>query len=268
RAAFVAVNCGALPENLLESELFGHVKGAFTGADRPKQGLFEVAHGGTVFLDEVAELPLALQPKLLRALELSEIRPVGAVEDRKVDIRVIAATNRELEEAVAQGRFRDDLYWRLNVLQIHVPPLRERRADIPALAEHFLQRAIESSGVDRSGPTSIAPEAMAMIQSYPWPGNVRELRNVLQRAATLGAGPAVRPEDLSVRIRDSGQVASLVDAAARRQLNLREVERLYILEVLRQTGGNRSRAAEVLGLDRKTLYRRLEEYRSEQPPLD
>jgi DNA-binding NtrC family response regulator len=275
REAFVTVNCGALPEHLLESELFGHEKGAFTGADRAKDGLFHVADRGTLFLDEIAELPLQLQPKLLRALEQAEVRRVGATQARMVDVRVIAATNRNLEVEVEQGRFRDDLYWRLNVLHLAVPPLRERRDDIPRLATHFLGRALAEGKIARTGepatalPRSLAPEVMALLSAYSWPGNVRELRNAIQRAATLATGPVILPDDLPPRIRDAGRAGSLVAAAARRQLTLDEVERMYILQVLEQAGGNKSRTAELLGLDRKTLYRKLEEYRADGslPPV-
>lgn len=265
RGAFVAVNCGALPEQLLESELFGHAKGAFSGADRAKPGLFEAADGGVLLLDEIADLPLTLQPKLLRALENGEIRRVGATESRNLDVRVIAATNRDLEAEVQAGRFRDDLFYRLNVLHIATPPLRERAADIPLLAEHFLHRDT-TEGEDQNAaslqrPRRISPEAMALLTTYPWPGNVRELRNAIQRAAVVATGEEVRPEDLPARIREASRAAPLVGDSADRALPLREVERLYILEVLRQAGGNKSRAAELLGLDRKTLYRKLEEYR-------
>jgi DNA-binding NtrC family response regulator len=246
---FVAINCAALPENLLESELFGHEKGAFTGADRDKPGLLEAAHRGTLFLDEVTELPAALQPKLLRALEEGEVRRVGSTQPRKFDVRFVAATNRDLEQEVAASRFREDLFWRLNVLHVHVPPLRERVADIPLLTEHFV------------GNRPVAPEAMAVLAAYPWPGNVRELRNALERAATLAQTHEIRLPDLPPRIRDSSATGDRVVEATRRQLALRELERDYILEVLRSTAGNKSRAAEILGLDRKTLYRKLEEYR-------
>jgi DNA-binding NtrC family response regulator len=248
RATFVAANCAAIPDSLLESELFGHEKGAFTGADREKPGLFESAHGGTLFLDEVAELPAALQPKLLRALEGGEIRRVGATRARTVDVRLVAATNRDLEREVADGRFRQDLFWRLNVLHIHLPPLRERPADVPLLARHFL------------GGRAIAPDAMALLAAYPWPGNVRELRNAIERATTLAHGPEIRAEDLPPRIREAGRTAALVADASRRQSTLRDLEREYIHEILRQVGGNKSRAAEILGLDRKTLYRKLDDY--------
>jgi DNA-binding NtrC family response regulator len=247
--SFVPINCAALPENLLESELFGHEKGAFTGADRDKPGLLETAHRGTLFLDEVTELPASLQPKLLRALEEGEVRRLGSNQSRRFDIRFVAATNRDLEHEVAAGRFREDLFWRLNVLHVHVPPLRERVADIPLLTEHFL------------GGRPISPQAVAILAAYPWPGNVRELRNALERAAALAQASEIRPHDLPPRIRDSAAGASRVAEATRRQLALRELERDYILEVLRQTAGNKSRAAEILGLDRKTLYRKLEEYR-------
>jgi DNA-binding NtrC family response regulator len=255
--AFVAVNCAAIPENLLESELFGHEKGAFTGADREHVGLFESADGGTLFLDEIGELPQGLQPKLLRALESGEFRRVGATRTRSARVRIVAATNRDLEEEVRQGRFREDLYWRLNVLHLPIPPLRERPADIPLLAEHLLRAAVVGRP---SAPSRISPQAMALLTAYPWPGNARELRNVMERAAALAVADEIRLEDLPDRILESGQTAVIVSEAAKRQVSLRDVERSYIQEVLRQTGGNKSRAAEILGLDRKTLYRKLEEY--------
>ncbi|MEO8636653.1 MAG: sigma-54 dependent transcriptional regulator [Gemmatimonadales bacterium] len=261
RGAFVTVNCGALPEQLLESELFGHEKGAFTGADRTKDGLFHVADRGTLFLDEIAELPLALQPKLLRVLEQSEVRRVGGTVARKVDARVIAATHRDLEAEVRAGRFRDDLFWRLNVLTIDVPSLRERPEDIPDLAKSFLPAAVPERAASQA-PSHFSPEALAILTSYAWPGNVRELRNAVFRAATLADGPEILPEHLPARIRAGGESAGLVTRAAEQQLTLEELERLYVLQTLRQTAGNKSRAAELLGLDRKTLYRKLEEYRS------
>jgi len=264
RGAFIPVNCGALPENLLESELFGHEKGAFTGADRSRAGLFEAAQGGTLFLDEIGELPLALQPKLLRALEQGEIRRVGSTEPRRLDVRIIAATNRDLEDEVREGRFRDDLFWRLNVLHLLVPALRERPEDIPLLAQHFLDRAAEEPGSPRL-ERRLSPEAMAVLRSYPWPGNVRELRNAIEQAATLSPGTQLRPEDLPRRIAEGGRAGTLVTEASQRGLRLRDLERRYILDVLQQAGGNKSRAAEILGLDRKTLYRKLQEYRQEEP---
>ena len=248
RDPFVVVNCAALPEHLLESELFGHEKGAFSGADRENPGLFQAADGGTLFLDEVGELPTPLQPKLLRALENGEVRPVGSTRSRTVDVRVVTATNRNLEQEVEEGRFRADLFWRLNVVHLHVPALRERPADIPLLAEFFL------------GQRAITPEAMAVLTAYPWPGNARELRNALERAATLSATEVIGVEDLPPRVRETGRAAALLGEASRRELSLRELERAYILQVLQQVGGNKSRAAEILELDRKTLYRKLEEW--------
>ena len=251
REPFVAVNCAALPENLLESELFGHVRGAFTGADRDRPGLFESAHGGTLLLDEIGELPPTLQPKLLRTLEDGVVRRVGATSERTVDVRLIAATNRDLEQRVRDGTFREDLFWRLNVLHVHVPPLRQRSADIPLLAEHF------------ADGRRIAPDAMALLSAYTWPGNVRELRNAIERAAALSTTGEVHAADLPARVQEAARATTIVADAARRHLPLRELEREYILEVLRSTGGNKTRAAELLGLDRKTLYRKLEEYRLE-----
>ena len=264
RDLFVAVNCAALPESLLESELFGHVKGAFTGADKDKPGLFEIAHQGTLFLDEVGELPLALQPKLLRALEEGEIRRIGASRPTRVDVRVLAATNRNLEHAAQDGTFRQDLYWRLNVVTVQVPTLRDRLADVPLLAEHFLAKVREA---DDRAPLRISPGAMALLTSYPWPGNVRELRNAVDRAAAMTRGEVVELDDLPERIRETAQTTGLAASAAREGLTLRELERRYILEVLRQTDGNKSRAADLLGLDRKTLYRKLREFEEvELPP--
>jgi DNA-binding NtrC family response regulator len=247
RGPFVAVNCAALPDDLLESELFGHERGAFSGAVKEKVGLFEAADRGTLFLDEIGDLPLPLQPKLLRALESGEIRRVGATESRLVDTRVVAATNRDLEEEGRTGRFRDDLFWRLNVLSVRMPALRERPADIALLVEHF------------AGGCKVSAEAMARLTTDPWPGNVRELRNVLERALTLRSGEGIEVEDLPTGM---GRVepTDLMPNDDREPPPLRDVERSYILKVLERTGGNKSRAAEILGLDRKTLYRKLEEF--------
>lgn len=269
RRAFVAVNCAALPENLLESELFGHERGAFTGADRDKPGLFEEAHGGTLFLDEVGELPRSLQPKLLRALEEGEIRRVGALRPRRVDVRLVAATNRDLEVEVEGGKFREDLYWRLNVVALHVPPLRERVEDIPVLAQHFLEAAVGRedlpgvAGKGGGGRIGLSAEALALLKLYPWPGNVRELRNALESAVALTGKAWIEAADLPPRIRSAPTAASMLAGAVEHRLSLRELEREYILEVLRQVTGNKSRAAEILGMDRKTLYRKLSEYRLE-----
>jgi DNA-binding NtrC family response regulator len=261
REPFVAVNCAALPEHLLESELFGHEKGAFTGADRAKSGLFEVAHGGTLFLDEVGELPLSLQPKLLRALEEGEIRRVGANHSIRLDVRLLAATNRDLERGVREGSFREDLFWRLNGVTLAIPPLRSRAADVPLLAEYFLARTVE--GKDRALPGRISREAMALLTAYPWPGNVRELKSAVERAGAMATREVLLPEDLPQRILDSAPVRGYASTAAGEGLTLKELERRYILEVLQRTAGNKSRAAEQLGLDRKTLYRKLREYGEE-----
>jgi DNA-binding NtrC family response regulator len=255
RRSFIAVNCGALPEHLLESELFGHEKGAFTSADRAKPGLFEAADQGTLFLDEISELTLALQPKLLRAIESGEIRRVGATMPIEVDVRLIAATNRDLEGEVREGRFREDLFWRLNVVTIAVPPLRDRREDVPALVEHFL--AGQQLRIDG--------DAMALLTSYEWPGNVRELRNALQRAAVMATGPSIGVADLPPRIR-AALAVNPVRREMERRVPLRSLERTYVLEVLREVQGNRTRAAEILGVDRKTLYRKLAEYQERPEP--
>lgn len=259
RGRFVAVNCGALPESLLESELFGHVEGAFTGASQDKPGLFEEAHGGTLFLDEVGELPPVLQPKLLRALEQGEVRRVGDTRSRTYDARILAATNQDLERKIEAGDFREDLYWRLKVIELDVPPLRDRPADIPLLAEHFLE---EASGSEAS-PSRISPEAMAALTAYSWPGNVRELKNAIEQAVALTPAEEIRPRDLPDRVSQEGRTAALVESAALETLTLDELERVYILRVLERVGGNKSRAAELLGIDRTTLYRKLDRYEEE-----
>jgi DNA-binding NtrC family response regulator len=256
RNPFVAVNCSAIPDALMESELFGHERGAFTGADRDKAGLFESADGGTLFLDEVAELPLTLQPKLLRVLEQGEVRRLGSRKTCRVDVRIVSATNRDLEGAVGAGAFREDLFWRLNAISLRVPPLRDRPADVHLLVEHFLRNQTR----DGHSPAAIAPAAMGLLTVYPWPGNVRELRHVIESATTLAAGPRIEVSDLPARIRDPRASSALLAGASEKTVSLRELERLYIHEVLRQTDGNRSRAAEILGLDRKTLYRKLQDY--------
>jgi DNA-binding NtrC family response regulator len=257
RKRFVTVNCGALPETLVESELFGHERGAFTGAEKAREGLLVAADHGTAFLDEIGELPLTVQPKLLRALERGEIRPVGSNTTRTVDARLVSATNRDLEVEVEAGRFREDLFWRINVIQVPVPPLRDRAEDIPLLVEHFLQEAAaEASGAGT--PLRVTPGAMRTLQSYPWPGNVRELRNAVQRAAVLSSTGTIDQEDLPPRIRGTGKLPIRTESAS--TMSLRDLERAYILDVLRQVDGNKSRAAEILGVDRKTLYRKLVEY--------
>jgi two-component system, NtrC family, response regulator AtoC len=263
--AFVPVNCAAIPADLIESELFGHTGQAFTGARQQRAGLFESADDGTIFLDEVGELPLQVQPKLLRALQEGAVRRVGSDREREVNVRVVAATNRDLEAEVRAGRFREDLFWRLNVIALRVPPLRERPFDIPLLVEHFVAKAAGASG---SEPLDVTREALAVLTAYSWPGNVRELENAVERAVAFAQGAEITAADLPERVRTSGEAAGLVARASARRLTLDELERDYILETLRQTGGNKSRAAEMLGLDRKTLYRKLDEYRASDPALE
>jgi DNA-binding NtrC family response regulator len=252
---FISVNCGALPENLLESELFGHVKGSFTGAHRDKEGLLAVARGGTFFLDEVGEMSPALQVKLLRALQEREIVPVGATQPDSIDVRIIAATNRDLEEEIRRGMFRSDLYYRLNVISLHMPPLRDRDDDVLLLAEYFLQRAAEKSGT----VLSLAPECTEVLQRYDWPGNVRELENALERAAILCRGTVIGLDTLPVRIMNPAP-QPLVSDRLQATPTLELVERAYIQWVLQAEGGNKARAAEVLGIDPSTLYRKLNRY--------
>jgi DNA-binding NtrC family response regulator len=252
---FVAVNCGALPEALLESEIFGHVKGAFTGATAHKKGLFEEAHSGTFFLDEIGEMPPTLQVKFLRALQAGELRPVGSNQSATVDVRVLAATNRDLGQLMQQGKFRDDLFYRLNVIPVILPPLRERREDIPALAEHFLGQ----SGQKQGRPLRLSAEAVDKLLRYPWPGNVRELENAMARTAILAQHDSIVADDLPPHIvagTPLGAAPSLPQA-----LTLAAVERLHILQVLERFGWNHSRAAEVLGIGRTSLWRKLKEYR-------
>ncbi|CAA9304363.1 MAG: Signal-transduction regulatory protein FlgR [uncultured Gemmatimonadetes bacterium] len=256
RREMLAVNCGAIPDQLLESELFGHVKGAFTGATADKKGLFHAADGGTLFLDEIGEMPPALQPKLLRVLESGEVRRVGEVQARRVDVRIVAATNRDLAVEVEEGRFREDLYWRLRVLHLEVPPLRERAADIRLLIEWYVQRARDS----RTGGKRISSAAAELMADYHWPGNVRQLLNTLESVMVFAPGDEIGPGDLPEEIRRASGNREVIRSAAERGLSLAELERDYIFEVLRRTGGNKSRAADVLGIPRRTLYRRLDEY--------
>jgi len=257
RDPFLPVNCGALPENLFESELFGHVRGAFSGADRDRMGLLEAAAGGTLFLDEIGELPLSLQPKLLRALESGEIRPVGGTETREVDVRLVAASHQNLESAVEAGRFRDDLFWRLNVLHVEVPPLRDRPEDIPFLVEVALRR-VRSWKKDHD--LQVDPSALVLLQHYPWPGNVRQLINVIESAATFCPGPRILPEHLPAHLahKESGKGSDRAQGGPER--TLAEVERAHILQVLEAVNGNKTEAARILGIPRRTLYRRLESY--------
>ncbi|MDX2120918.1 MAG: sigma-54 dependent transcriptional regulator [Gemmatimonadota bacterium] len=253
---FLSINCGALPENLLESELFGHVKGSFTGAVRDKQGLFAAARGGSFFLDEVGEMPPALQVKLLRVLQEREAIPVGATEAIPVDVRIIAATNRDLEEEARRGRFRSDLFYRLNVITIHLPPLRDRREDILLLIESFLQRL---STDNQAPPKALAAEALDAVMVYDWPGNVRELENALEHAWVLTRGETIDPATLPERI-TRRKKEPLVSERSYANPTLEVIERAYIMYVLTAEGGNKTRAAEVLGIDPSTLYRKLSRY--------
>ena len=265
KGAFVPVNCAAIPAELMESELFGHTGQAFTGAKQARAGLFESADEGTLFLDEIGEMPLAVQPKLLSVLQEGSVRRVGADREREINVRVIAATNRDLEKEVSEGRFREDLYWRLNVIHLHIPPLRERPFDIPLLVEHFINKIAEKS---RQTPLNVLPETLATLTAYSWPGNARELENVIERAIALAAGHNLTPDDLPERVRSNGQTSSLIGRARERRMTLRELEKEYIIEALRMTGGNKSRAAEILGIDRRTLHRKLDEYRAEDPSFE
>lgn len=259
-AAFVPVNCGGVPEQLLESEFFGFVRGAFTGADRDKQGLFEAADGGTLFLDEVGELPGALQVKLLRALQEGEVRRIGDTETRRVDVRVISATNRDLEEAVEQGDFRKDLYYRLAVVPIHLPQLAARREEIPRLANHLMGRHAARLGVDVSG---IAPDAMEILLGYSWPGNIRELENVLERALVLTDGDSIVVDDLPEAVRrpapDTAGVGIDGDDLSVKKHGAR-LERHLIQLALDRTGGNKTQAADLLELSPRALRYKIQEY--------
>jgi DNA-binding NtrC family response regulator len=261
-APFVPVNCAAIPEALIESELFGHVKGAFTDAKADKRGLFEEAQHGTLFLDEISELPLMLQAKLLRAIQEREIRRVGSTRAVPVDVRIIAATNLSLSEEVKAKRFREDLFYRLNVIEMRMPPLRERREDIPLLVDAFLRKCAESSHKEVRG---ISETALALLLDYSWPGNVRELENVIERAVTLARGEKIVPEDLPPALQGARGDRRVIDDAADRTVPLHDVEKEYILRILEKTGGNKYQAAQILGIDRKTLYRKLAEITGKTP---
>jgi two-component system response regulator PilR (NtrC family) len=259
---FLVVNCGALPEALMESELFGHEKGAFTGAQSRNLGLFREADGGTVLLDEVGELPLALQVKLLRVLQEKRVRPVGAAQEVTVDVRVLAATNRDVEAQVASGRFRQDLYYRLNVIRIELPPLRERKDDVPLLTERFVRRFAKEMGKDVAGLT---PDAMKAMQVYGFPGNVRELENVIERAVALAGSRAIGLGDLPAEISGqaagpSGSILQLPPEGCELDAVLGEIERRFILEALERTGGVRKTAAKLLGITFRSLRYRLEKH--------
>ncbi len=256
---FIALNCAAIPEALLESEILGYARGAHSTASTDRQGLFVEANGGTLFLDEIADLPLALQPKLLRVLQDGEVRPLGANRATRVDVRVMAATNRDLEERLRTGQFREDLYYRLNVIQIQLPPLRGRPEDVLPLAEHFLTRSTERS---HKAVRGFAERARQMLLGYHWPGNVRELENVVERAVALAESDLIGPDDLPQALHERKAQDRLATAVAQ-GLTLEQLEREYIERILEVEGGNKTRAAQRLGLDRKTLYRKLEEYAAE-----
>ncbi|MBE0556188.1 MAG: sigma-54-dependent Fis family transcriptional regulator, partial [Proteobacteria bacterium] len=255
--AFIKVSCAALPETLLESELFGHEKGAFTGAVARREGRFQLAHRGTIFLDEVGEMSPALQAKLLRVLQEKEFEPLGGTRTLKVDIRVITATNRDLEREVKEGRFREDLYYRLNVVPLILPPLRERREDIPLLADHFLALFREKN---RKPIKAISGKALDLLIRYDWPGNVRELENVIERAVILARDEVLVPADLPPQIRMLSGEAGQDTFAIPSGMSLDEMERALIVKTLEETGGNRTRASEILGINRRTLQNKLKEY--------
>jgi two-component system response regulator PilR (NtrC family) len=249
---FVALNCGALPETLLESELFGHMRGSFTGAEATKKGLVEVAEGGTIFLDEIGEMTPMMQVKLLRVLQERRFRRVGGTDEIAADIRVVAATNQDLPKLVSEGRFREDLYYRINVIPIQLPALRERREDIPLIAQHFLEKYREQMGKPLA---AISGEAMSLLERYHWPGNIRELENVIERAVALERTPTILAESLPPQIRGlqsptagGGDVTSLPDAGFDLEQHVQNVERRYLAQALERAGGVQVRAAELLGM--------------------
>ena len=256
---FVSINCGAIPRDLLESNLFGHVKGSFTGAVKDSAGLLQVAEGGTFFLDEVGETPLATQVKLLRALQEREIIPVGGTQTIKIDCRLVAATNADLEREVAEGRFRADLFYRLNVIPIRLPPLRQRRDDIPLLVDHFLKRHAQNHPAK-----TVNKDAMELLMKYDWPGNVRELENVMERALILDEGGVIGPDDLPDKIRfgESHRGSLIIDSPT---LTLEELEKEYILKVLNYTRWQKKKTSDILGINASTLYRKLIAYGVEKP---
>jgi DNA-binding NtrC family response regulator len=260
RAPFVPVNCTALTESLLESELFGHARGAFTGAVTSKRGLFETANGGTLFLDEIGDMGPKMQAQLLRTLQDGEVRPVGGSESIRVDVRIVCATNKDLDEEVKAGTFREDLYFRINVVTVRLPPLRERREDIPILVAHFLNKLARR---ERREPATLSPEALRLLTAYGWPGNVRELENAIERAVAVAKGNVVLPSDLPPEVGGPPGGLGPADAPGGGGIiadrpTLGELERRYIQLVLQENAGNKKKAAEKLGIDRRTLYRALE----------
>jgi two-component system NtrC family response regulator len=254
---FITVNCGALPDTLVEAELFGHRKGAFTGADRHRAGKFVAADGGTLFLDEIGEIPLDLQPKILRALQTGEVDRIGQDTPTQVDVRIIAATNRDLDELIAEGKFRSDLYYRLAVIPLEVPPLRERREDIPLLAQHFLSRMAERAG--RSG-LRFPPDAMPLFDRYPWPGNVRELENVVERMVVMSREDTLSLATLPDAIRTHPEPSGTSLRLPPEGVNFESLEKSFIRQALERTEGNRTRAAQLLGLTRNTLLYRIQKF--------
>ena len=247
---FVTINCAALPEQLVESELFGHEKGAFTGATATTAGLFEVADGGTIFIDEIGEMPLGLQPKLLRVLEDGSLRRVGSHQERRVDVRLIAATNRDLSEMAAEGKFREDFYYRINVLTIELPPLRQRTGDVSLLIDHIL-----------GSEWTISPEARGVLETYNWPGNIRQLINVIERAMILAENNCVETDDLPREILEPTEsTTSTVKRTVPTSQKLEDLERAHVIQVLRQNTGNKAKAARALGIHRRKLYRLLERF--------
>jgi DNA-binding NtrC family response regulator len=256
---FIPVDCGSLVPTLIESELFGHVRGAFTGATHPKDGLLAIAEGGTVFLDEIGELPTDLQAKLLRAVQEKEIRPVGSVKRVPINVRILAATNRDLEQAVAQGTFRRDLYFRLNVLSLRIPPLRERRQDIPLLVAHLLERVARDTGVAKT----IADDALKTLLNYDWPGNVRELENCLERACALSSANEIQVRDLPTQVYSAPAELTGLSQPSNGIVPIAELEKQTILNALAQVNGDKLLAARLLGIGKTTLYRKLKEYASQ-----
>jgi DNA-binding NtrC family response regulator len=261
---FITLNCAAIPDTLLESELFGYKKGAFTGAYKDKDGVFKAADSGTLFLDEVGNTSLAIQMKLLRVLDDQEIMPVGSTEKMKVNVRLIAATNANLEEEVKAGNFREDLYYRLNVFTVQIPPLRERREDIALLVDHFNRFYCAKMGLEEK---TISPDTLKVLLSYDWPGNVRELENTIERALVVSTGPLINSEDLPEKVRGGSMVkemaeSSVADSGQARDASptLESVEKAYIFWVLNQTGWNKTRTAKTLGIDASTLYRKIDRY--------
>ncbi len=255
---FIALNCAAIPETLIESELFGYLRGSFTDAKKDRRGLFQEASGGSLFLDEISEIPVNLQAKLLRAIEDKEVRPLGSNHSEKLDTRLISASNRDLEALVQQGRFRQDLYYRLNVIRLELPPLRERPEDIPLLVDHFIEKFSRES---RRSVIGIEPDALAALMSHRWPGNIRELEHTIERAVLLGTESRVALRNLPPQIIARQDNTPPLNQAVAKGYTLRDLEQEYITKVLESTHGNKTEAAKILGVDRTTLYRKLEEYK-------